>query len=64
MAYFADEAEMYRGAAALVDKVLRGAKPAELPVEQPQGLSWQSIVRPPRLWAYKFRTSYLRLPTR
>ena len=35
MAYFADEAEMYRGAAALVDKVLRGAKPAELPVEQP-----------------------------
>ena len=35
MAYFAGEAEMYRGAAVLVDKVLRGAKAAELPVEQP-----------------------------
>jgi putative tryptophan/tyrosine transport system substrate-binding protein len=35
MAYFAGEAEMYRSAAVLVDKVLRGAKAAELPVEQP-----------------------------
>jgi putative ABC transport system substrate-binding protein len=35
MAYFADEAEIYRGAALLVDRVLKGAKPAELPVEQP-----------------------------
>jgi ABC transporter substrate binding protein len=35
MAYFADEAEMYRDAAVLVDKVLKGARPAELPVEQP-----------------------------
>ena len=35
MSYFADEAEMYRNAAVLVDKVLKGSKPAELPVEQP-----------------------------
>jgi putative tryptophan/tyrosine transport system substrate-binding protein len=35
MSYFADEAEMYRSTAVLVDKVLKGAKPAELPVEQP-----------------------------
>ena len=29
MAYFAEEDEMYRSAAVLVDKILNGAKPAE-----------------------------------
>ncbi len=35
LAYAANPLDLYRGAATLVDKILRGAKPADLPVEQP-----------------------------
>jgi putative ABC transport system substrate-binding protein len=35
MSYSSANADIYRRAAAFVDKVLKGAKPAELPVEQP-----------------------------
>jgi len=59
-----DPSFSYRRAAAFVDKLLKGTKAAELPVEQPTKFELVINSIPPRCLAWKFRRGYSPWPTR
>jgi putative ABC transport system substrate-binding protein len=64
ISYGVDSFDQYRLASGYIDRILRGEKPADLPVVQPTKSSWSSISRPPRRSASQCRRTCLPAPTR
>jgi putative tryptophan/tyrosine transport system substrate-binding protein len=58
LAYGANVVETYRHAAVYVDKILRGARPADLPIEQPTKYCLRSTSRPRRRSGSRSRNRY------
>ena len=63
ISYGPDYPAQARQAAGYIDHILRGTKPSDLPVQTPTKFELTINSRPPTHSAFKFRTSYLRLPT-
>ena len=59
MSYWFSEADLYRRAAIIVDKVLRGAKPADIPIEQPTKFEFVLNLKTARALGIEVPTSIL-----
>jgi putative ABC transport system substrate-binding protein len=63
ISYGPDIEEQYRGAARYVDRILKGEKPGDLPVQAQRSMSWPSILRPPRRSAFQCHNHCCLAPT-
>jgi ABC-type uncharacterized transport system substrate-binding protein len=48
LSYGPDYVDQFRQAAGYVDRILKGEKPADMPVQAQPSTSWSSTSRPPR----------------
>jgi putative ABC transport system substrate-binding protein len=64
ISYGPDPREMYRRAATYVDKILRGANPADLPVEQPTKIELAINLRSAKALGLDVPPTLLPAPTR
>ena len=62
--YGSDQVDPYRLAAGYVDRILKGEKVGELPIQHRRSTSWCSTSRPPRRLGCKFPTRCSPGPTR